>query len=499
MSERVGGGDDAGVSADRESVDGPGRFLLEDDMENDRTVCVLGASVAEQLFSTRSPIGQSITVGGKVFQVVGTTKAVGLAGGKVSALTGRDLNFDVYFPLTTNAALFSDRIAKFTAGDARDKSIELTEIYLRADSAAAVEPAAATLQRLMDVLHEEKSDVKLFVPRELLNQANQAALMFNLVMGGIAVLSLLIGGIGIMNISLATVTERTCEIGIRRALGGKRRHIVSQFLIETTTLSLAGGVLGIWRGGAAVAIEFLAADAFPTAVTPWSVALSFSISVMVGIVFGVYPAYVAAQHKDPDRGAAAMIQGGEFSRRRHGGRGLGNVEWWRESRVEMEIRNSIALPAPAIRLNYVSSNFGKPDYPLRSSHGFVWQEDFVCRLWGVAQCTLPILEKLVKVPLKNITVMDFEDRREILAPWIKKGVTFVRDRVERHNMGELLGKYLAAGDLLIDLAWNIDCCELCSGATMRACCTSTPRWRCGIPMRARPTSIRQRGRCTTGT
>ena len=79
---------------------------------------------------------------------------------------------------------------------------------------------------------------------------------------------------------------------------------------------------------------------------------------------------------------------------------------------------------------------------------------------AVAQCTLPILEKLVKVPLKNITVMDFEDQREMLAPWIKKGVTFVRDRVERHNMAEILGKYLAAGDLLIDLAWNIDCCEI---------------------------------------
>ena len=283
----------ANLSMDR------GRFLLEDDMKNDRTVCVLGASAAQQLFSSRSPIGQPITIGGKIFQVVGTTRAVGLAGGKGSALTGRDLNFDVYFPLSTNAALFSDRIAKQTAGVREIKTIELTEIYLRADAASAVEPAAAALQRLMDVLHEEKSDVKLFVPRELLNQAMQANMMFNLVMGGIAVLSLLIGGIGIMNISLATVTERTREIGIRRALGGKRKHIVSQFLIETTTLSLTGGILGIGAGvGLAVAIQLLAADSFPTAVSLWSVMLSFSISVMVGIIFGVYPAYVAA-NKDP--------------------------------------------------------------------------------------------------------------------------------------------------------------------------------------------------------
>jgi putative ABC transport system permease protein len=282
-----------------------GRFLTNDDMDNDRTVCVLGASVAQQLFNGRTPLNQPVSISGpgdrtaKIFQVVGVLDPVGLAGGKGSALTGRDLNFDVYFPLTTNAALFSDNIVKLTAGGRERKTLELSEIYLRARSASLVEPTAAALQRLMDLVHSQQSDVKLFVPRELLNQANQANLMFNLVMGGIAVLSLLIGGIGIMNISLATVTERTREIGIRRALGGKRKHIVSQFLIETTTLSLAGGLLGIGAGvGLALVIQFSAGDAFPTAVTLWSVVLSFSISVLVGIIFGVYPAYVAA-HKDP--------------------------------------------------------------------------------------------------------------------------------------------------------------------------------------------------------
>jgi putative ABC transport system permease protein len=276
-----------------------GRFLASDDMQNDKTVCVLGSAVAQQLFNGRSPLGQPVSIGGKIFEVVGLLNPVGLAGGKGSALTGRDLNFDVYFPLTTNAALFSDTIFKVTAGGRERKVIELSEIYLRTRSASLVEPTAGALQRLMDVLHEQQSDVKLFVPRELLNQANQANMMFNLVMGGIAVLSLLIGGIGIMNISLATVTERTREIGIRRALGGKRKHIVSQFLIETTALSLTGGLLGIGAGvGLAVVIQYFAGDDFPTAVTLWSVALSFSISVLVGIIFGVYPAYVAA-HKDP--------------------------------------------------------------------------------------------------------------------------------------------------------------------------------------------------------
>src|SRR4029077_11902895 len=103
---------------------GAGRFLVQDDMDSDRSVCVLGASAADQLFGARSPLGQSLTIGGKSFQVVGLLRPVGLAGGKGSALIGRDLNFDVYFPITTNAALFSDTFVKFTAGVRERKTIE---------------------------------------------------------------------------------------------------------------------------------------------------------------------------------------------------------------------------------------------------------------------------------------------------------------------------------------------------------------------------------------
>ncbi|MEI8196948.1 MAG: FtsX-like permease family protein, partial [Phycisphaerae bacterium] len=144
-----------------------------------------------------------------------------------------------------------------------------------------------------------QADVRLVVPRELLNQADQSARTFTFVMGGIAFLSLLIGGIGIMNISLATVTERTREIGIRRALGGKRKHIIMQFLVETMSLSITGGLFGIGAGvGLAVLIQFIAGDAFPTHVAVASVLLSFTISALVGILAGLYPAVVAA-YKDP--------------------------------------------------------------------------------------------------------------------------------------------------------------------------------------------------------
>jgi len=276
-----------------------GRFLTDADSAEVKKVCVLGAVSAQQLFGPQSPIGQDIKIGSHVFTVVGVTEPDGLAGGKGSALVGRDLNLDIYFPLTTNASVFGDMISKRTSGSRELKQIELSEIYIRMYNASDVEPTAAALIRMMQVNHAEKRDVQTIVPRELLNQANQAAFLWSVVMGCIAGLSLLIGGIGIMNISLATVTERTREIGVRRALGARRIHIVAQFLVETTTLSVAGGLLGIVMGiGLAVGIQLLVGDNFPTAVTWWPVVLSFTISAAVGIGFGVYPAYVAA-HKDP--------------------------------------------------------------------------------------------------------------------------------------------------------------------------------------------------------
>ncbi|MEI8196863.1 MAG: ABC transporter permease [Phycisphaerae bacterium] len=262
-------------------------------------VCVLGAGAAQQPFGAQSGLQRDIKIGGKIFKVIGVLQPVGLAGGKGSALTGRDLNADVYFPLTTNARCFSDVIVKRNSGSFERKIIELSEIYLRVATADQVEATAAALQRLMDIRHAGQADVRLVVPRELLNQADQSARTFTFVMGGIAFLSLLIGGIGIMNISLATVTERTREIGIRRALGGKRKHIIMQFLVETMSLSITGGLFGIGAGvGLAVLIQFIAGDAFPTHVAVASVVLSFTISALVGILAGLYPAVVAA-YKDP--------------------------------------------------------------------------------------------------------------------------------------------------------------------------------------------------------
>jgi putative ABC transport system permease protein len=201
--------------------------------------------------------------------------------------------------MTANDAMFGDTIMRISAGSRDRQILQLSEIYIRVNAPARVEPTAAAIEQLMAVRHTAQKDVQVRVPLELLRQAGEQQKVFNFIMVGIACLSLLVGGIGIMNISLATVTERTREIGVRRALGGKRQHIITQFLIETTCLSVAGGIVGVVGGiGLAVLVGWVSAGSYPTHVTIWSVALSFGISASVGILFGLYPAIVAA-HKDP--------------------------------------------------------------------------------------------------------------------------------------------------------------------------------------------------------
>ena len=155
---------------------------------------------------------------------------------------------------------------------------------------------ASASREMLSRQHKQK-DYEVVVPLELLLQAEKTKQIFNIVLGSIAGISLLVGGIGIMNVMLATVTERTREIGIRRALGAKRRHIVTQFLVETIVLSVGGGILGIALGlSIPQAVEHFAK--MPTIVTPAAPILAFAISAGIGVIFGLYPAWRAA-HMDP--------------------------------------------------------------------------------------------------------------------------------------------------------------------------------------------------------
>lgn len=291
-------------------VEPSGRYLSAEDLRSNAPVAVIGSEVAGKFFRLVDPIGATFRIDQQVFRVIGVLQPVGLAGGAGSALVGRDLNLDVHIPITTAEMMFGDMIQRRTAGTFTMEHIELSEIYVASPSTASVITDSQRVQRIIDIAHADTLDAQLIVPWELLEAAKKEAMVWNLVLTFIASISLLVGGIGIMNIMLASVTERTREIGIRRALGATRRHIVAQFLVETSSLSAAGGLLGIAVGvGASIAISRLARleavqNLFETEidmqteVTWWSIIVSFAVAALVGVAFGLYPAIIASR-KDP--------------------------------------------------------------------------------------------------------------------------------------------------------------------------------------------------------
>jgi putative ABC transport system permease protein len=197
----------------------------------------------------------------------------------------------VFVPLDT-AGVFD--IPGKDRGKRADAPGRLSEIIVRVAPDRDVSAAARLVERIMDVAHHHIQDYQVVVPLELLRQARRTQRTFNLVLGAIAAISLLVGGIGIMNIMLATVSERTREIGIRRAVGATRRHILIQFLLEAVMLTVSGGVIGILFGLCAVgAISLLAG--WQVAVSLWAVALPVVMSFLVGVFFGLYPARQAAR------------------------------------------------------------------------------------------------------------------------------------------------------------------------------------------------------------
>ncbi len=283
-----------------------GRYLTEADEQRFERVAVIGAEVARRLFPLTDPLDGHITVhNGPMqasFKVVGLLRPVGLAGGAGATLVGRDLNFDVHIPIAAAQEQFGDRIVTIKPGTMESVVNELEEIYVESANQAVVRPLAEQVKRVIEFEHLTKgNDATVFVPLELLEQSERTAMMFTYFLGFIAGISLLVGGIGIMNIMLATVTERTREIGIRRALGATRRHITAQFLVEITTLAGVGGIIGVGLGLAATAVLNLFHEKLNLGrlvITPWSIGVSLGVAVVVGIVFGLYPAMKAAR-QDP--------------------------------------------------------------------------------------------------------------------------------------------------------------------------------------------------------
>ena len=283
-----------------------GRFLSPLDMDYKQDVCIIDEGVVDQLFAFDDPLYQDIKISNDYYKVIGIVSTLG-------PISTTETNFEdkgpeakdrgganagsIYIPLTTVKNRFGEISIQFSGSSGRKiERIELQEIIVKVSDITMVQPTRDILNTLLSQSHK-KNDYQVIVPLELLQQAERTKRIFSIVLGSIAAISLLVGGIGIMNIMLATVSERTREIGIRRALGAKKRDIIFQFLSETLILTLAGGLLGITLGSI---IPFFVTyfGNMPTIITGSSLILAFGISATVGITFGLYPAYRAA-NMDP--------------------------------------------------------------------------------------------------------------------------------------------------------------------------------------------------------
>jgi putative ABC transport system permease protein len=272
-----------------------GRFLTQMDELYQNNVCVVTAGLAQRLFSYQDPLECAVTIDAFAYQVVGIIREKNMPEQRTQAgkMEGEPLDNNVYIPLSTSRTRFGEILIKMSAGSFQAEEIQLHQITVQMQDVQAVETADPQIKTVLSKFHE-KVDYETIVPLQLLRQAEQTKRIFNIVLGSIAAISLLVGGIGIMNIMLATVTERTREIGVRRAIGAKRRDITMQFLVETVVLSIGGGLIGVLVGVVTpIVVSHL--TTMKTIVTVWSVLLAFCISGAVGIIFGLYPAKAAAR------------------------------------------------------------------------------------------------------------------------------------------------------------------------------------------------------------
>ena len=227
------------------------------------------------------------------YRIVGVLENQASGNAVPGAMGQQDFNNDIYIPLSAARKRFGELQMILRAGSREYERTQLSEITLTVQDEYLVSQTAAMVRKLLEKDHPDGKDFEVQVPLELLRQAEKEKQIWNLVLGSIAGISLLVGGIGIMNIMLASVTERTREIGIRRALGARQFDITIQFLVETVVLSSCGGLLGVALGVSVPSVVDRFAD-IETVLSWWSVLLSFGISVGIGIVFGMYPARRAA-------------------------------------------------------------------------------------------------------------------------------------------------------------------------------------------------------------
>jgi putative ABC transport system permease protein len=265
---------------------GSGRFFTDAEAARAAPVCVLGDAARVRLFGLSDPIGRFVKVNGQWYQTIGVAAAQAVAQADVPGLPSQDRNNVVYVPTGATMFRLEDNYSQF-----RD---EIDGVYMRLKPDADVIAAAATVRGILTASHRGAEDYSLVVPAELLAEQQRTKRIFDVVMVALASISLLVGGIGIMNIMLASVLERTREIGVRRAIGARRTDIIRQFVMETTLIAVAGGTLGLLLG-ASMSRLIASFAGWSTIISSGSLALAFSVSVLIGLVSGVYPAMKASR------------------------------------------------------------------------------------------------------------------------------------------------------------------------------------------------------------
>jgi putative ABC transport system permease protein len=290
-----------------------GRFLIDKDDTDLENYCVLGAEVADKLFPYENPIGQTVNLRSHFFLVVGVVKERMPTGGVGGSQAAEDYNKDVYIPIRTSRRRFGEIIFVRAAGSRSAEKVDISQVTLTVnaevdspDGRAKVQAIGNEIKSILEKQHPRR-DWAVTVPLDKLEEAERAQTRFTILMAMIASISLFVGGIGIMNIMLATVTERTREIGIRRALGAKRKDIIMQFLVEAVVQTTVGGLVGAVIGILSVycvpviwdvirAWSWFSSDArLPAKLHVMSIFLSVGVSILVGMVFGLYPAWRAAK------------------------------------------------------------------------------------------------------------------------------------------------------------------------------------------------------------
>lgn len=258
---------------------GEGRFLCDHDQNAKRQVCVLGYDVAQKL-GREGHVGQSIRLENGQYEIVGILQSINWKESKNQTIASRNFDRVIFVPFQGESPLSSNE--------------KLSEITLQIKNPELMDSSTKLAKAVLERQHGSYENYQIVIPQELFEQANRTQKTFNFVLGSIAGISLLVGGIGIMNIMMANVSERTREIGIRRAVGANQRDILRQFLLETLFLTLLGALIGVIFGvGFSMFISYVAG--WRTVVTLWSVLLSLLMSIAVGLCAGLYPAYQAGK------------------------------------------------------------------------------------------------------------------------------------------------------------------------------------------------------------